>query len=189
MSLHGEFRKSAKTKRTTLAHAFRRLLRCSQLVAKAIPDERLIWTAHDVIGWTSWKLIEGSNSTNLLHIFISGDVQEFDRIYEQKYWAQDSNKNYARSLTKEQCELLTLAFNHYSHHDDLSDREISHLKPIISTPLRAVMVGSCQMLRYFQEHEKIGSQNGQYSKSVLDVPERCSSKFIYLRDRREDDGD
>ncbi|MCJ1250365.1 hypothetical protein MMC30_007591 [Trapelia coarctata] len=192
MSRDGEFEKAAKTKRTTLAQAFRRLLRCLQKVARAIPEERLIWRAHDIIGWTSWKLIEGSNSANLLHKFNSGEVQEFDRIYAQKHWAQDCNKDYARSLTKEQCELFTEALNHYSHNNELSGREISSLKPMISLALRAVLTGSYQVLRYFQEHERIGSQYSQYSqfsKSVLDVPEPCSSKFIYLRDRREDDGD
>jgi len=190
LSRDGEFERAAKTKRTPLAHAFRRMLRSLQKVIEAIPEEsKLGRTAHEIIRWTSWKLIEGSNSTNLLHRFNSEEVHGFDRIYGQKDWAQDWSKEYASSLSKEQCELLLQVFNHYSHSDELSDAEITKLKPMVSVAMRAVMVGSYQVLKYFQEHEKIGSHYSQYSKSVLDVPGRCSSNFVYLRDWHEDDGD
>ena len=79
MSRDGEC--ESKTKRTPLAHAFRRLLRCLQEVAQAIPGSPLVKSAQDIISWTSSKLIDGSNSTNLLSKFRSGNVQELDGIY------------------------------------------------------------------------------------------------------------
>lgn len=51
------------------------------------------------------------------------------------------------------------------------------------------MLGSYEVLTYFQEHEKTGSHDSRYSKSVLDVPGRSSRNLVYLKDRQEDGGD
>lgn len=51
------------------------------------------------------------------------------------------------------------------------------------------MVGPYRVLTYFQEHEKTGSHDSRYSKSVFDVPGRFSRNPVYLKDRQEDDGD
>jgi len=89
-------------------------------------------TAHEIICWTSWKLIEESSSTNLLHRFSSGEGQGLDRIYGQKHWVQDRSKVYAHNLSKGQCELLVQVFNHYTHNDEQSGTGITKLKPMVS---------------------------------------------------------
>lgn len=82
----------------TLAHTFCRMRRSLQKVIEAIPEERkLVRTAHDIIRWTPWKLIEESNSTNLLYRFSSEEVQGLDRT---KHWVQYRSKDYATNLSK-----------------------------------------------------------------------------------------
>ncbi|PVI00095.1 hypothetical protein DM02DRAFT_614600 [Periconia macrospinosa] len=86
-------------------------------------------------------------------------------------WHQDTRREFAQTLTNNDCILAMQIFNQY---EDLSESQKLSLEPILTLVLRAMLVGVYQVATEFHEYKKWERRKDQLP------PELLTDRSVYL---------
>lgn len=159
-----------------LRKAFARVVHGLKTAENAFPEERYIHSATDCVKTLASCAVTSKGHSEVMSSEISRQFSRFWNDQDPKQWLSPSNKEFAASLSDEQCRITIGAFNHY---EQFSPEEIAALSPILMIVSRAILVGSYQISKYLK---------GQpVDKKREELEERLDRKQapIYLRAWKE----
>lgn len=166
-------------------NALLRLHHCLRNIAKALPEEKIISEAEELMRRCEENHYIWTNST-LGRLFCSSELSaRFNTDPEKCFWFSNSAETarYASALSDAQCVLIMRIFSKYN---DPTTKDIQELRPVLYVAIRVAMTGVYAVARYMitVHNPKVFERN---RRALLEWPEQIKSRSIYLRDRFEDE--
>jgi hypothetical protein len=118
------------------------------------------------------------SSRSEVHNMITKLGETFSWDFQGRSFVDDEAKDYASGLSNEQCTMAIEAFNRYE--DQLPEEAVKALPPILHVVLRAVVVGSYQVMEYFDRLVRYHFEDVQLVKELKELESK--RKPIYLRE-------